>query len=133
MGNVFSSHLKGEIMKIDLYTKVILTGIFACLCLVLLRDVQFEKRAEAQEESKGPLSVVITGLTDGVGGRLGSLPVTVTGCIDGIGGRTMPLPVNIHGTRGNVPVNIQGTTGNVPVQIQGARGNVPVSVQNWPR
>ena len=35
-------------MKIDLYTKVILTGIFACLCLIVLRDVRFESRAEAQ-------------------------------------------------------------------------------------
>ena len=111
-------------MKIDLYTKVILTGIFTCLCLVLLRDVQFEKRAEAQEESEGPLSVVITGLTNGVGGPLGSLPVTVTGCINGLGGPAMPLPVNIQGTRGNVPVQIQGA---------GRNAIVPVSVQNWPR
>jgi hypothetical protein len=35
-------------MKINLYTKVILTGIFACLCLIVLRDVHFESRAEAQ-------------------------------------------------------------------------------------
>ena len=34
-------------MKIDLYTKVILTGIFACLCLIVLRDVRLEKTAEA--------------------------------------------------------------------------------------
>jgi len=35
-------------MKIDLYTKVILTGIFACLCIIIFRDVRFESRAEAQ-------------------------------------------------------------------------------------
>ena len=79
-------------MKIDLYTKVVLTGILACLCLVLLRDVRFEKTAEAQ----GPgiaQPVVITGCTNGVGGPLGTVPVSITGCFNGLGGRKMPLPV----------------------------------------
>ena len=61
-------------MKIDVYTKVILTGIFLCLCLILLRDVRFEKTAEAQ----------VSGAAQ---------PVVITGCTNGVGGRKMPLPV----------------------------------------
>ena len=53
-------------MKIDVYTKVILTGIFLCLCLILLRDVRFEKTAEAQVHGAAQ-PVVITGCTNGVG------------------------------------------------------------------
>ena len=41
-------------MKTDVYTKVILTGILACLCLLLLRDVRFETpEATAQENEYG--------------------------------------------------------------------------------
>jgi len=65
-------------MKIDVYTKVILTGIFLCLCLILLRDVRFEKTAEAQ----------VPGAAQ---------PVVITGCTNGVGGRTMPLPVAVTG------------------------------------
>jgi|TARA_B100001964_G_scaffold214054_1_gene251384 hypothetical protein len=45
-------HTKENAMKIDLYTKVILTGIFACLCLLLLRDIGFESRAEANNAAR---------------------------------------------------------------------------------
>jgi len=79
-------------MKIDVYTKVILTGIFLCLCLILLRDVRFEKTAEAQVPGAAQ-PVVITGCTNGVGGPLGAVPVSIIGCTNGIDGRTMPLPV----------------------------------------
>ena len=66
-------------MKIDLYTKIILTGIFACLCLVLLRDIRFEQSAEAQVAGRGATPVVITGCTNGVGGPIGSVPVWIKG------------------------------------------------------
>ena len=79
-------------MKIDVYTKVILTGIFACLCLILVRDVGFEKTAEAQVPGAAQ-PVVITGCTNGVGGPAGTVPVSITGCFNGLGGRATPLPV----------------------------------------
>ena len=79
-------------MKIDVYTKVILTGIFLCLCLILLRDVRFEKTAEAQVPGAAQ-PVVITGCTNGVGGPVGTVPVSITGCFNGLGGRSTPLPV----------------------------------------
>ena len=48
-------------MKIDLYTKIILTGIFACLCLIVFRDVRLEKTAEAGNFS-GTQDVNIVGI-----------------------------------------------------------------------
>ncbi|HJN66594.1 MAG TPA: hypothetical protein QF761_10350 [Pirellulales bacterium] len=67
-------------MKIDLYTKIILTGIFACLCLFLLRDVRLEQSAEAQVGgARAATPVVIVGCTNGVGGPIGSLPVWIKG------------------------------------------------------
>ncbi len=67
-------------MKIDLYTKIILTGIFACLCLLLLRDVRLEQSAEAQVGgARAAAPVVITGCTNGVGGSVGALPVWIKG------------------------------------------------------
>ncbi len=65
-------------MKIDLYTKIILTGILACLCLLVLRDVPLENKAEAQARAKQQATpVVITGGSDGPGGKPGPLPVIV--------------------------------------------------------
>ena len=65
-------------MKLDLYTKVVLTGILICMAVFLLRDVQFEKRAEALEanSSEKPMYVVITGCTNGIGGPVKSFPVS---------------------------------------------------------
>jgi hypothetical protein len=65
-------------MKIDLYTKIILTGILACLCLLVLRDVPLENIAEAQGGAgQQVIPVVITGVSDGPGGKSGPLPVIV--------------------------------------------------------
>ena len=120
-------------MKVDLYTKVVLTGIFVCLSLLLLRDIQFEKTAVAQDNDEdSPLHVIVTGCTNGVNGPPGAMPVAVTGCFNGVNGRSMPLPVKISDTTGNVPVEIRDTRGNLPVEIRG-RQQIPVTVQNWPR
>ena len=66
-------------MKVDLYTKTILTGIFACLCLIVLRDVPLENPAEAQNRPQAPTPVIIVGCTNGVGGPIGSVPVWIKG------------------------------------------------------
>ena len=46
-------------MKIDVYTKVILTGIFLCLCLLLLRDVRFVDKAHAELNGSIPHTITI--------------------------------------------------------------------------
>lgn len=123
-------------MKVDLYTKVVLTGIFVCLSLLLLRNIQFEKTAVAQDNDvDSPLHVIVTGCTNGVNGPPGAIPIAVTGCFNGVNGLSMPLPVNISDANGRatpLPVNIRGTSGFVPVEIRGPR-QIPVTVQNWPR
>ena len=63
-------------MKIDLYTKVILTGIFACLCLILLRDVRLEKTAEAGNLNAKIVDVRIRGIDEGPY-RWEALPVKI--------------------------------------------------------
>ena len=66
-------------MKIDLYTKVILTGILICLCLIAFRDTPFETQALANEQqSAEPMHVYIAGCVNDVGGRSIPLPVKVT-------------------------------------------------------
>jgi len=46
-------------MKIEVYTKVVLTGIFLCLCLLLLRDVRFEKQAFAELRGQIPTKFTV--------------------------------------------------------------------------
>ena len=46
-------------MKIDVYTKVILTGIFLCLCLLLLRDVRFVDKAHAELSGGIPATITL--------------------------------------------------------------------------
>ena len=120
-------------MKIDIFTKLILTGIFGCLCILILRDISWETTAVAQDDivSK-PMEVIIVGCTNGTNGPAGAVPVTVTGCTSGVKGRAMPLPISIRNTSGNLPVEINDLRGNLPVEIRGPR-QIPVSVQNWPR
>ena len=49
-------------MKIDLYTKCILTVIAVCLSLIVLRDVPVLERAEANENRGNVQDVRIVGI-----------------------------------------------------------------------
>ena len=49
-------------MKIDLYTKCILTVIAGCLSLIVLRDVPILERAEANENRGNVQDVRIVGI-----------------------------------------------------------------------
>ena len=49
-------------MKIDLYTKVVLTVIAVCLCWFLVRDLSVVQRAEAFEGGRGIQDVRIVGI-----------------------------------------------------------------------
>ncbi len=99
-------------MKIDVYTKVILTGIFACLCLIVLRDVRLESRAEAQ----------------GLGG---------TQDVRVVGWRAGELDVDVEEwNAGDVDVKIVGIDkyvfkhmkSHLPVKVESP---LPVKVEEW--
>ena len=49
-------------MKIDLYTKCVLTVIAVCLSLIVLRDVQMLEQAEASETKSNVQDVRIVGI-----------------------------------------------------------------------
>jgi hypothetical protein len=48
-------------MKTDLYTKIVLTVIAVCLCIIAMKDIPFVSPAVAQN-STGPVSVNIVGV-----------------------------------------------------------------------
>ncbi len=48
---------KEKTMKVDRYTKCVLTVIAVCLCLIVLRDVPMLERAEADQTNKAKQNV----------------------------------------------------------------------------
>ena len=70
-------------MKIDLYTKVVLTTIAACLLGLVFRDVPTVTTAYAETATQSPIHVII----DGVQG--GALPVA--NARDPVNGYRIPL------------------------------------------
>jgi hypothetical protein len=70
-------------MKADLYTKVVLTIISACLLGLVFRDVPTVTTAHAETAPEPPIHVII----DGVQG--GALPVS--NARDPVNGYKMPL------------------------------------------
>jgi len=65
-------------MRLDLYTKLVLTVIAACLVWVCVRDVAFVRPAQAKSPQYGTQDVRITGIQIGSVGRYrDELPVSI--------------------------------------------------------
>ena len=69
-------------MKIDLYTKAVLTIIAVCLIWISVRDINFSRPAEAAPAASSsqhtpPLKVVIVGVENPMGGQSPPLPVAI--------------------------------------------------------
>jgi hypothetical protein len=108
-------------MKIDLYTKFILTVIAGCLLTISFRMLQNPPAAAAQNDG---LRVVISGVD--VRGLAHGVPVSIVPSADNV-----PVPVTLGGGgRDTVPVTVMNPL--VPVSVMGsgreARQAVPVNV-----
>lgn len=91
-------------MKIDLYTKVVLTIIALCLIWVCVKDISFSRTASAQ--STQPVSIV--GITQGL-----IIPVGISGIDQYPSTPWEPLPVSV--TQNPLPVS--ETKNPLPVSV----------------
>jgi hypothetical protein len=91
-------------MKIDLYTKVVLTTIAACLVVLVFRDAPVVTTARATEGDK-PMHVIIDSFDGGFNSA--AMPVK----IEGIKGDAMPVinPKNSSNFSGVTPLIVTST------------------------
>jgi hypothetical protein len=110
-------------MKTDLYNKIMLTLIAACLVALVIQN-QSARRPEPTRA--GALDVNIVGVTR-------DLPVAIQSQKSDAGPKT-PLEVTIVGTTKELPVAIQKSddTQKTPLEVKivGATAELPVTVQN---
>jgi hypothetical protein len=94
----------GRTMKIDLYTKVVLTTIATCLLVLVFRDAPVVTTARATEGDK-PMHVII----DSFDGSFNSAAMPVK--IEGIKGDAMPVinPKNSSHFSGVTPLIVTST------------------------
>jgi hypothetical protein len=89
-------------MKIDMYTKAVLTVIAGCLLVLCVKPLWEPKSVAAQAYTR----VVIEGLDPASQQLQRGLPVNVYGT-----GTSTPLPVSVVGSAGNIPVNVAAVGG----------------------
>jgi len=62
-----TSDIRGTKMKVDVYTKIILTIIAACLVFIVIRDIHYTSEAQAQTSTylgKPVMNVQIVGINE---------------------------------------------------------------------
>lgn len=101
-------------MRLDLYTKAVLTVIACCLLYLCVVSRPQIVRAEGQEH------VLIDGLSQGA-----NLPVLIAG-VSGDSYHPFEVPVTIRSASQNVPVSV------MDVGEQGFHGAIPVINTNAP-
>jgi hypothetical protein len=109
-------------MRIDLYTKFILTVIAVCLVVLSVRSLQDPPRVAAQPPLEA-LRVTIAGFDTS---SLGSgVPVNITGIGDQA---ALPVTLSGGGPDGNTAVPVSVVNPVVPVSVQDGRGPIAVNV-----
>jgi hypothetical protein len=98
-------------MKIDVYTKTVLTVIAVCLLMLCVKSLWEPNRVAAQVT---PIvqRVVIEGVDVNVPQLQKGIPVNLYGL-----GSASALPVSVVGTSLNIPVNIKQVGGSIPVNV----------------
>ena len=116
INNMYFLYRKGDTMKIDLYTKIVLTVIAVCLIALVIRGTNFIKTVEA--ENVVPVRLVevdtyaFTYCTVPVKAE-DAVPVELVE-VDTYAFTYCTVPVEVEGT---VPVEVEGT---VPVEVEGS-------------
>lgn len=99
-------------MKLDLYTKSILTVIAICLTINVLKDFDIMPKAYANEPLKNELNLLPNK-------NYGLIPVNADGTIDVNvkSSETINVSITDIETRDNLGVELEYTSGNVEVPV----------------
>ena len=106
--------------KPDLYTKIVLTVIAACLVWLCLHNVPFTSPSYAQELPAAGAKPVPVRIVEIAPSRKGPARAAWE-----------PIPVRGMGTGGALSVQVEGSTA-VPVRVDNWPKTQSVTVANWP-